>query len=205
MSDQELPDDIRNLYKSLLNDIILSHTRWEIFKELYTHSDERMVLLSETAPGFFRFLRDMLVDDAIMIITRLLETKRSRDSLKRLLILSQNYCQEKVYKEWESGLESIVQSEHYLKILEHRNRRVAHRALKYSDLNEDLPIITRKAIENTLEDIGKWFNQISGYLFKNENVFTAFYKGDPDTLVYFLDLGRKLDKLYMEIKKNQTS
>jgi hypothetical protein len=63
--------DLIDLFKALHSQVILLHIRWAQFLTLFCVSDERMQLLSATAPGFFRIVQDVLRDDAFISLSRL--------------------------------------------------------------------------------------------------------------------------------------
>ncbi len=69
--------EMNDLFKALHPHVLQLHMRWAQFLGLFTVSDERMQLLSEVAPGFFRIVQDVLRDDAFISLGRLTDKSNS--------------------------------------------------------------------------------------------------------------------------------
>ena len=74
---QDLPIEIRDVFIGLERHIFSLQAKWNIFKQLFATSEERVELLNQFAPMFFRFCQETLFDDAILAINRLRDPKKS--------------------------------------------------------------------------------------------------------------------------------
>ena len=76
-------------FKAIHPQVLQAHIGWAQFRFLFTVSDRRMTVLSNTAPGFFAVLRDVLRNEAFMGIRRLTdppETSGKRNLSLRTLV-----------------------------------------------------------------------------------------------------------------------
>jgi hypothetical protein len=76
-------------YKAIHQLVLQTHIGWAQFRFLFTVSDRRMTVLSNTAPGFFAVLREVLRNEAFMGIRRLTdpaETRGKRNLSLRTLV-----------------------------------------------------------------------------------------------------------------------
>ena len=79
-------------------------------------------------------------------------------------------------------------------IRQHRDKRVAHSARSgsppsFDDGPVELPPITRKKIEDALEDTDALLNKFLGHFESIQQIFEPVVTGDADTLVHFLKKG----------------
>jgi hypothetical protein len=150
-----------------------------------------MVLLSNTAPGFFRFLQDILVDNAVISLSRLTDPTKF-NSIPRLIKISKNQIHHTLHEDLERDLVELQSK--CEDVREHRDKRVAHRARggshpSYDDGPIELPPITRQLIEGALEDTSELLNKFLGHFKSVYQVFEPVVTGDADVLVHFLEKG----------------
>jgi hypothetical protein len=62
---------IIEIYNKLYPHVLQLRIRWAQFRFLFTVSDKRMIILENTAPGFFAIIKDVLRDDAFISLSRL--------------------------------------------------------------------------------------------------------------------------------------
>jgi len=193
MAKKEMAGEAAELYVGIRQDLIRLYGNWQIFRQLFTISDERYETLNRTAPGFFKLIQDTLVDNAVIGISRLTDSPRHA-SLERLVKALKSQIHHTTYEALDESVAGLkMQCED---IKEHRDKRVAHRARsgsppRFEDGPERLPPITRKMIEDTLSDVSKLMNEIRGNFESVHEVYEPIVTGDAETLVHFLELGYK--------------
>jgi hypothetical protein len=191
MTQTGMVGDIESLYSDIRQELIRLHANWQMFRQLFTVSDEQMELLNNTAPGFFHLLQDVLVDNAVIILSRLTDSNKY-NSLPRLVKLLKNHVVHSFYEELKSDIEIIETS--CADIREHRNRRVAHNERldqrpEYDIDAERLPILTRDKIEGTMVEMAMFMNKIIGYFESTEQFYEPIVRGDAESLVFFIEKG----------------
>src|SRR2546430_8861910 len=77
MTNDLIPSDLREIYEPLFNDVCHLHRKWGIFRRLYVSGESIVSLLNGIAPGFFRICEDLLADDIILSISRLVDKKET--------------------------------------------------------------------------------------------------------------------------------
>src|SRR5437870_3931153 len=66
-----IPAEIRRAYDSLAWDVCQLHRKWGIFCRLFASGESVVELLNRSAAGFFRTFEDLLTDDILLSISRL--------------------------------------------------------------------------------------------------------------------------------------
>jgi hypothetical protein len=89
-SRQKLPPDIADVFDELDQHISSLHAHWLIFEQLFATSKERVELLNQCAPIFFRLCQDLFWDSVILSIGRLTDPQKSagKDTLSLDQLLS---------------------------------------------------------------------------------------------------------------------
>jgi hypothetical protein len=183
--------EAKELYDSIRQDLIRAHAEWLIFKQLFTVSDDRFELMSNTAPAFFRLIQDMLVDSSVISVSRLTDPASYR-SLPRLVKLLKTQTDHSSFAEIQRDLSDLVSQCEDIK--EHRHKRVAHRSRQteapmFSEKPTKLPPLTRKKIEGALHAMAALMNKILRLFESTEQIYYPVMTGDADTLAFFLQHG----------------
>jgi hypothetical protein len=66
-----IPNEIREKYEPLEQDVIWLHVKWQFYRQLFGTDEKRIELLNEIAPVFFRACQDTMIDDLIISLDRL--------------------------------------------------------------------------------------------------------------------------------------
>jgi len=183
--------EAKTIYGAIRQDLIRIHANWQIFKQLFTVSDDCFVLMNNTAPGFFRLIQDVLVDNAVISLSRLTDPA-SYDSISRLVKMLKGQVNHSFFSELQHDLrelELICED-----IREHRHKRVAHRVRKSKppesgDQPIRLPPLTRKKIEGALKEIDTFMNKVLGYFESVGQIYEPIMTGDANDLIFFLKKG----------------
>ena len=183
--------EAKELYDAIRLELIRLHANWRIFRQLFASSDERFLILNNTAPGFFTLIKDVLVDNAVISLSRLTDPKRF-DSLIRLVALMENQVHHALHEEFEQAL-SAIQSQ-CQDIREHRDRRVAHRertgeSPSFEDGPVMLPPISRQKIEGAMAAMAELMNKMLGAFTGDYQIYEPAVTGDSEALVFYLEKG----------------
>ncbi len=49
-----MPGEVQNLYSSLQQELIWTHAKWKVFRQLFAVDQQRLDILNSSAPFFFR-------------------------------------------------------------------------------------------------------------------------------------------------------
>jgi hypothetical protein len=183
--------EARELYDALVNDLIALNANWDIFTKLFTVSEDRYAVFNDTAPGFFRHLQYLLIDDAVISLSRLTDPDHNQ-SLPRLVRLLKPQVKHSFYDELVSDLASLRSA--CDDIREHRDKRVAHKARQGQPPREGaasvkLPALTRKKIEGAMASSAALLNKALGYFESKEQWFVPVVRGDANSLYHYLEKG----------------
>jgi hypothetical protein len=145
--------DLGQLFHLLWNECAWLHLKWSDYMILFGNRPERVLLLNQAAPTFFKLVQDAIWEDTLLHICRLTDPPKSsgRDNLtlRRLLGL--------VPAEIRPDVDSLLQ----LAILKSefardwRNRKIAHRDLRRALSESTIPLApaSRKSVQEALEAI----------------------------------------------------
>lgn len=177
-----------DLYEGIRQDLIRLHVNWQIYKQLFATNDERYKTMNNTAPAFFQFIQDALVDNAVIAISRLTDSARHA-SLERLVKALKNQVHHVFFAELEQDVSDLKAKCEDIRV--HRDNRVAHMARSDSPPQgpTKLPPITRKMIEGAMADAAGLMNKIIGHFESANQVFEPVVYGDAETLLFFLEKG----------------
>lgn len=182
-----IPQEIREKYKSLRNDVCHLHRKWGIFRQLFVSGENVVELLNCVAPGFFSVCKDLLADDVLLSISRLTDPKQSFKSDN--LSLEKLICSidPRKYADLVGELERLftVTRDKCAFAREQRNKRIAH-----TDLSTKLDAIplsspTTTNVEAALEAIRAIMNTIEKHF--HEPIYCN------DVNIAFVDYSRVLN------------
>ncbi len=197
MSQREMKGELKELYEGIRQDLVRLHGNWQIYRQLFATDDERYVTMNDTAPGFFRFIQDMLVDNAVISLGRLTDPK-GHESLSTLVRSAKNQVHHSLYDDLKKDLSSLIANSQ--DVLEHRHRRVAHKertgsAPAFEDPPAKLPPLTRKLIEGAMSDMASLMNKLLAGFTGDYQVYEPVVTGDAEGLLYFLAKGLEASRL----------
>ena len=185
-----IPAEIRQAYDSLAWDVCQLHRKWGIFCRLFASGENMVELLNRSAAGFFPTYYDLLADDILLSISRLMDPKQTfgKDNLtfERLVhsIDSTKYTQLK--RDIERRLSNARDKCAFTK--DQRNKRIAHSDLATKLLVNPLPSPTKTNIEEALESIRGVMNVVELYFFP-----PVYFQDVNIACVDYLNLTRDVD------------
>jgi len=76
-------EDLGRVYTELANGVSRLQLKWDLYKQLYAHSQKRVDLINRAAGWFFRVVQGALIGDVLLHIGRLTDQERigGRDNL----------------------------------------------------------------------------------------------------------------------------
>ena len=191
---RKMPADIAEVYDGLFQETGRAHVVWKYYQQLYAVDSAQIDLLNRTAPAFFYFLQDVLMDDIILAISRITgpsQTGRgsgAKDNLSLEQLLAKirvteaaDFCSE-LY-----GLLAQIRV-HCAGLDDLRNRTIAHIDLRTALKThpDPLPDISRKLIGEALETCAAFLNRVTVH-FTSIPVYYDFpMHGDAGDLIFFL-------------------
>jgi hypothetical protein len=104
----KIPDPLKEVFGQLKSEITSLHARWKIYRQLFALSDERSRLLNKTAPTFFFFIHEVLIDHIQLSIGKLTDPAGSRDKENLSLRMLHRQVIELHDENLSSKLESIL-------------------------------------------------------------------------------------------------
>ncbi len=189
------------LYSSLYDEVTWLHAKWQQYRQLYA-TPETVELLNQIAGFFFRVVQDVLWEDILLHIARLIDqptTKRGKKNLT-LLQLAPAIDDSKLAREVRTLVKRVKQESAFA--VDWRKRHLAHRDLALA-LNEsgEEPLLgaSRQRIKGALSAIGDVLNKIEGHFWNSEIAFDHIItQSDAETLIYFLRLAARADNQRLE-------
>ena len=156
-----IPSDLKPHYEQLRTDLIDLFFRWIAIKNLYSHSQERLDLLNETAPNFFSELQQLLIRDLILGIARITDPPQTcgRDNLTlpRLAGDIDPQAHPQLHNQVAAGVNKAKQAAGPAR--NYRHRLLAHRDLGVA-LGSMPPGVTFKDLRVALEQCALVLNII---------------------------------------------
>jgi len=182
-----MPEDIRDIFMWLCQDVASLNDKWRTYKGLYSDSSVTD-LLNYTAKHTFQTIEESLRDDMTMSICRLCDPSSlcGYENVSFSALLSLKNIPNNIKKDIEEFLESCEP----IKSL--RNKRVAHND-KNTLLNpkeNPLPGISRKQIDNIVGTAGDILNLVLLEYENSEMEFETFDQGTVEELVFYLRKAR---------------
>ncbi len=77
IKDPAIPEQVQSEYLFLFNEVLTLTYHWQTFNTLFGHSKRRIELMNVTAPKFFLLVQRNLIDQLVLILSRLLDPATS--------------------------------------------------------------------------------------------------------------------------------
>jgi len=184
---QDLGAELGALFDTLTTELTWLHVRWAQYRELYGTRTERIDMLNQAAPYFFRIVEDALWQDTILNLCRLTDDrgrgKGARMSIHQLPRHVQNLG---VRRELEGLVELAVLATSFAR--DWRNRKYAHLNLQLALQTgaEPLAHASRAFVETALSALDAVMNCVSERLRDITQSFTLTPSSGALDLLYVL-------------------
>ena len=160
-----LGPELGRIFHALHNELSWLHLKWEQYTELYGTKPERLDLLNEAAPVFFRVVQDALWEDTLMHLSRLTDPAQSpgKGNRRNLTInalpalVSDPALKAAIEERARSATEAAAFARDW------RNRQLAHRDLALALREPVAPLApaSRLAVKQALEALRETLNEIN--------------------------------------------
>ena len=198
-----IPPEINEVYEELKTEVTWIHGRWIVYRQLFANSEKRIDFLNECASAFFYIIQDVLLGEVQISLSKLTDPAQSG----KFKNLSLEQLQECLCAHGDKGLANQTRSildRLHLKckpFRKWRNKKLAHldlnTAMKITQ--NPLPGISRQMIEEALELVRMFLNNIEDHYMDNEIGYEHFFmKSDGEALVAILRSGLRYEELLRE-------
>jgi hypothetical protein len=182
------------------------HGRWKIFNQLFVDDPERIELLNETTPEFFLIIQEILLENLILVFSRLTDQerigKKDNASLRQLI----HHIKSDGFPDLSENLAAILQKlEDSCNVFrEKRNKISVHKdllvVLQASPEPADFSVLD---VNKSLELLDKFLNTIHLYFEQKTATYNKFYmRTDGNSIIELLKDAKEYRKL-IEIGKIQ--
>lgn len=163
-NEKQLPKNVVEIFELLRYEILLLHTKREIYRELYDSGAEVRNLLNFAAPVFFVIQRDMLVNDILITMRRLIDGEEFKGNGRKNLSLDYlisciDDSETKV--EIKKLVREAKRKADFARTIS--NKRIAHNDLLTKQKVEKLPDFDMETIDEALLSVAHVMNMISSY------------------------------------------
>jgi hypothetical protein len=176
------------IFDALYNEVAWLNAKWNQYRILYASSPERISILNRTAGFFFRMIQNVLWEDVLIHIARLVDPLKSagKDNLT-LLLLTTAIDEPLLSAEVQRLTQEAQNAAEFAR--EWRNRRIAHTdlALALEARAHALKGVSRRNVEESLTAIAAVLNKIWGHFSSSKIAFDRFIvRDDAESLVSYL-------------------
>ena len=182
------------LYSALWQEVAVLHFHWKEYVELFGTKPERINLLNQAAPTFFRMLQDELWESTLLHLARLTDPANSRGKQDRsnltIQALPTLITDTKLKDEVSKLIAEAIKLTEFCR--DWRNRHIAHRDLKLVLEQPTTPLAagSRAQVNEALKAIANVMNALDGHYFKSETRYDLVGPlGGAVSLLYVLDEG----------------
>jgi len=160
-----IPAEISDGYDPLFRDVCHLHRKWGIFCQLYASGESVVELLNRSAAGFFRICEELLADDILLSISRLMDPKQTFRKDNLTLERLKDSVDPMKYPQLRQDVERLL-SQATAKCAfakDQRDKRIAHSDLSTKLQAYLLPSPPKTNIEEGLQSIRDVMNAVELY------------------------------------------
>jgi hypothetical protein len=181
-------DELGTLFDALNAELIWVHWRWKQYRILFGDEPSRIDMLNEAAPFFFYTMQEVLFEDTLLALARLVAPEKSAGqaslTIRRLPgLIASNDLRDKAKTLVAAAISAATFATDW------RHRRLAHRDLALS-LNRParaLEPASRQAVEDALRALRTLLNELEArYLDATTGYELSSHIGDAEALLHVL-------------------
>jgi hypothetical protein len=186
----KMGDELGRLFHALSEELSRLHWRWQQYRALFGEGGDRIDLLNQTAPFFFRTIHDVLFEDTLLGIARLVAGPKSagNDNLtvQRIPALVLDVSLWDVMSRLVDNAKASADF-----AMQWRHRYLAHRDLRLSQnvSVSALPEATRAKVDEALKVFRQILDTLEYHYCAAHTAYNASVPGDARSLVYLLQEG----------------
>jgi hypothetical protein len=196
--------ELGELFHSISSELTWIHWRWKQYRTLFGEKQSRIDLLNEAAPFFFHIVHNVLFEDTLLAIARLVGPPKS---LNKPNLTVERFPPLLADVTLRNEICALVQK---AKIsaefaVDWRNRRLAHRDLDLILSRSQLPLTpaTREQVEVTLSALRDVLGRIEMECCNAATVYDSPAPGDAEALLYVIRDGLLRDRDRRERRKRR--
>ena len=191
----KMGEPLGEMYSALWQEVATIHFHWKEYVELFGANSERIALLNDVAPFFFRMIQDGLWETSLLHLTRLTDpavTRVRKEEKTNLTVralpelIDDANLKANVTKLVNDAVEATGFSRDW------RDRRIAHRDLKLA-LEQPTTALaegSRADVKKALEALAAVLNALARHYLKSETRFDmAATHGGAVSLLHVLEIG----------------
>jgi hypothetical protein len=187
-----MPPDLAEIHDLLYQEVSWLHARWNLYCQLYASSEDTVDLLNRSASVFFGICQDVLIDSALLGISRLTDPEETRLgkekkpnlSLRQLLTTVDAVAYPTLRDDIKQAIDATQGDFEFARDL--RNRRIAHNDLSVHRKNPVTPLAkaNHQKIETALENIRNIMNLVEEHVTGSTTGYSMIVlPGDGDALI----------------------
>ena len=192
---ESMGPELGKLFYELWTECAWLHTKWNEHVTLFGSRPERIELLNDTAPIFFRIVQDSLWEDVLLHITRLTDPPKSAGKQNLTLQCLVPLVDDQIRPRLMEAVEKLKNTCDFAR--DWRMRRIAHRdlALVLGSSASPLAHASRQNVRLALSAIEEFLNLIDMHYRNASNSFEAFAPfGNAEQMLYVLRDGLIAEK-----------
>jgi hypothetical protein len=125
---KDMGSELGTLFDALSHELTWVHWRWNQYRILFGEKPSRIELLNASAPFFFRIIQNVLFEETLLGISRLIDPSDSGEGKFNLTIQAlPPLCQPKIQDQIRTMVREAANAGEFAK--DWRNRHIAHRDL----------------------------------------------------------------------------
>jgi hypothetical protein len=194
--------ELGELFCAASSELTWIHWRWKQYRTLFGEKQSRIDLLNEAAPLFFHIVHNVLFEDTLLAIARLVGPP---ESFNKPNLTVQRFPPLLVRVNLRDEVSSLIQKTKASAAfaIDWRNRRLAHRDLDLSLRRNQLVLApaTRGQVEVTLSALRGVLNRIETECCNAATVYDSPTHGDAEALLYVIRDGLLHDHERCERRK----
>lgn len=179
--------ELGELFYVTSSELTWIHWRWKQYRTLFSEKQSRIDLLNEAAPLFFHIVHNVLFEDTLLAIARLVGPPRSLNKPNLTVERFPPLLVDVNLRDEVSSLINKAKASAAFAV-EWRNRRLAHRDLDLSLKRNQLALApaTRAQVEESLSAIRAVLNRIETKICNAATVYDSPTHGDAEALLYVI-------------------
>ncbi len=172
---EKMGEPLGVVYSALCQEVSLMHLEWNEYVELFGTKPERIILLNETAPWFFRMLQDELWEMSLLHLARITDFENSLGkqdwSNLTVRVLPTLISDARLKEEVTKLVNEAIKHTDFCR--DWRNRHIAHRDRKLALGQATTPLAdgSRAQVSTALKAVAAVLNALDGHYSQSETRF----------------------------------
>jgi hypothetical protein len=188
-------NDLGSFFNLLYNEVVFLNFKWNELIELFGKGTSRVDLLNKAASNFFYIVKNAMVDDTLLHITRLTESKSTAGKDNLTIQRLPDLVVDKIKTDVQDLVDDALKKRKFAR--DHRNRRIAHKDLPLAMNNaKPLEIATHDKVGEAIDAIGAVLNAVASHYLNSHIKFNKpiTTPGTALNLLYVIDDGLKANE-----------